>query len=192
MTGLPPKLERGNKLRLPGDTFANVRLKKTPKGFKKAGEWKWKENPFINSRELNGLRTLMAVLNNWDLKDENNAVIKSEDGTTAYIVSDLGATFGTDHLVGSHEVAKGNLASYGKSKFITHKSAEAVSFGTPGKPSLKFALDPKDGIGRVGMEWIGRDIPVADAHWMGELLGQLTPAQIRDAFRSGGFGADDM
>ena len=37
------------------------------------------------------------------------------------------------------------------------------------------------------MEWIGRGIPGADAHWIGDLLGQLTPVQIRDAFRSGGF-----
>lgn len=190
--GLPAKLKRGNNLRLTEDTFANVRLKRAPKGTKKEGVWRWKDNPFTGTREFNGLRALMAVVNNWDLKDENNAVLESGDGNQTYVVSDLGASFGTDHLVGSHEVAKGNLDSYSKSKFILKNDGGNIDFGTPGKPSAKFIFNPKDGVGRVGMEWIGRGIPAADAHWLGDLLGKLTPTQIRDAFRSGGFEPDEV
>ncbi len=190
--GLPGKLKRGNNLRQGGSTFVNVRLKRAPKGTKKNGVWRWKDNPFTGTREFNGLRTLMAVLNNWDLKDENNALLESTEGVQIYVVSDLGASFGTDHLVSSHEVAKGNLDSYTKSQFIVKKGPETVDFGTPGKPSAKFIFNPKDGAGRVEMEWIGRGIPLADARWMGELLGQLTPAQIRDAFRGAGFEADQV
>jgi hypothetical protein len=41
----------------------------------------------------------MALMNNWDLKDDNNAVYleKHKDGLSEqiYLVSDLGASFGT-------------------------------------------------------------------------------------------------
>ena len=36
----------------------------------------------------------MALINNWDLKDENNTSFRNENART-YEVSDLGATFGT-------------------------------------------------------------------------------------------------
>ena len=65
VAGLPAKLKRGNNLRLSGDSFANVRLKRAPKGEKKEGVWRWKDNPFSGTRELNGLRVLMALVNNW-------------------------------------------------------------------------------------------------------------------------------
>ena len=37
------------------------------------------------------------------------------------------------------------------------------------------------------MRWIGKHIPRDDAKWIGSLLGQLTPEQIRDAFRAAGY-----
>ncbi len=42
------------------------------------------------------------------------------------------------------------------------------------------------------MMWIsphpaGRPIPRADAKWMGEMLARLSPGQIHDAFRAGGY-----
>jgi hypothetical protein len=37
------------------------------------------------------------------------------------------------------------------------------------------------------MESIPRRIPIADARWLGNLLGQLSTDQIGDCFRAGGF-----
>ena len=190
VAGLPGKLKRGQSLRLAGDKFDNVRLKRSEKGAKGDGYWKWKDNPFVKTREMNGLRTLMAVLNNWDLKDINNSIIPGDDGADIYLVKDLGASFGTDHLVRSHDVAKGNTESYKDSRFIVKKNVQTVDFATPGRPSLAFALNPHETFSRTSMEWIGNDIPVADARWMGGLLGQLTAAQIREAFRAGGYGPE--
>ena len=51
----------------------NVRLKRT-EDEKKIGTWRWRNNPFAGTRELDGLRVMMAVINNWDLKDKNNAI----------------------------------------------------------------------------------------------------------------------
>ena len=55
---------------------------------------------------------MMALINNWDLKDVNNAIYRGKDGELVYMVSDLGASFGTTRLERSHEKAKGNLVSY--------------------------------------------------------------------------------
>ena len=188
--GLPGKLKRGQSLRLAGDKFDNVRLKRSEKGAKGEGYWKWKDNPFVKTREMNGLRTLMAVLNNWDLKDVNNSIIPRQDGSDIYLVKDLGASFGTDHLVRSHDVAKGNTESYKDSRFIVKKNTQTVDFATPGRPSLAFAINPHETFSRTSMEWIGDDIPVEDARWMGGLLGQLSATQIREAFRAGGYGPE--
>ena len=40
---------------------------------------------------------------------------------------------------------------------------------------------------RTRMESIPRDIPIADARWLGNLLGQFSTDQIGDCFRAGGF-----
>lgn len=37
------------------------------------------------------------------------------------------------------------------------------------------------------MRWIGKNIPRADAKWIGSLLSQLTSEQIADAFRAAGY-----
>ncbi len=191
INGLPGKLKRGQKLRLGENKFANVRLKRSGKGEKSESYWKWKKNPFNNTREFNGLRALMAVLNNWDLKDVNNGIVIDKEGNEVYLVKDLGASFGTDHLVKSHAEAKGNLISFDASKFIIKKNAQIVDFATPGAPSLVFAFNPHETFSRKEMGWIGNDVPVEDAKWMGNLLGQLTPVQIREAFRAGGYSPEN-
>jgi hypothetical protein len=42
------------------------------------------------------------------------------------------------------------------------------------------------------MDWIGNNIPVPDAHWMGTLLGQLSHQQLVDAFRAANFPPQDI
>src|SRR5882672_12936316 len=56
-------------------TFEDVRLEARPKSEKRLDEWKWKENPFVGRREFQGLKVLMLLLSNWDIKDTNNQVI---------------------------------------------------------------------------------------------------------------------
>ena len=78
----------------------------------------------LGTRGFNGLRVMMAVMNNWDLKDSNNAVYADrKDGTQIFLASDIGATFGANRYEFSESRAKGNLDSYEESKFITHASA---------------------------------------------------------------------
>ena len=40
---------------------------------------------------------------------------------------------------------------------------------------------------RMHMRWIGRNIPRNDVRWIAQILAQLSPEQIRDAFRAAGY-----
>lgn len=184
---VPAKLHRGRKLVGPDGSMQNARLERKGKGEEKAGIWKWSSNPFTGQRELNGLRVMMALINNWDLKDINNNVME-KDNERIYKVGDLGASFGTNGRAHSLSVAKGNLDSYRRSKFIIKETPNTVSFATPSAPSLAFLFtNPPQYLWRLPYRWIGRDIPRADASWMGHLLARLSPDQIRDAFRAAAY-----
>jgi hypothetical protein len=186
------RLERGEKL-AKGEQIEEARFEKKPDQQKKIGTWSWKENPFTGTREFNGLRVMMAVMNNWDLKDVNNAVYldKSSD-RDIFLTSDIGATFGTNGLSWTRDRSKGDVDTFQRSKFITHQAESTVDFGTPAAPAKVLAVKAKQYQMRRDLEWIGKDIPTADARWIGSLLKQLTHEQLVDAFRAGHFPADEI
>ena len=66
--GMPPRLKRGRDM-VTSDGARNVRLKRHDSDEKKIGTWSWRHSPFRDTREFNGLRVMMALINNWDLKD---------------------------------------------------------------------------------------------------------------------------
>lgn len=181
---MPPRLHRGQNQVAPDGSLRNVRLKR--EDHKKLGRWKWRDDPFTGTREWNGLRTLMAVLNNWDLKDINNTVYQNGSGQI-YMVSDLGAAFGTAGANWPLSKAKGNLKSYRGSRFIRRATPATVDFYVPARPRFLYLLHPRDYFRHLHVRWIGRNIPRADARWMGRLLSRLSGRQIRDAFRAAGY-----
>jgi len=192
-----PRLKRGQKLVSKDGTVHNVRLKRSLKGEEKIGDWKWSDNPFTRQRELNGLRVIMALINNWDLKDANNAIYEEKHGDSGiselhYAVSDLGASFATTGFSWTQSISKGNLKAYQHSKFLRKKTSEYVDFYVPSRPALIYLTAPKEFFSRVNMRWIGRHIPRSDAQWIGGLLAQLSPDQIRDAFRAAGYTPDQV
>jgi hypothetical protein len=184
---MPAHLHRGPPLVDPDGASYDTRLKRELKGEKKIGVWHWRNDPFAGTREWNGLRVLMALINNWDLKDENNAVYELKPGQDVgeqqriYMVTDLGASFGDVRLTRDRKFSKGNLALYQESKFIDRVEAEYVDFGTPHRPSAAVLVNPHEYFSRIKIDWIGRHILRADARWIGQLLAQLSPNQIRDA-----------
>lgn len=192
---LPARVHRGQKLIGPGGVMHNVRLKRE-EGEKKEDIWRWRDNPFVGTRELDGLRVMMAVINNWDLKDQNNAIRqekRKDDGyKRVYEVSDLGASFGTTGHGVSHTKSKGNLRSYTRSKFILTVRAESVDFNVPSRPGLMTLVNPHEFFSRMGLRSIGRNIPRQNARWIGDMLGELSREQIRDAFRSAGYEGEEL
>jgi len=173
--------------------IVDARFEKRPDGEKKVGTWRWKENPFTGTKELNGLRVMMAVMNNWDLKDVNNSVYEQkESGRDLLLTSDVGATFGTNGLSWSKGRSKGDVDTFKNSKFITRKTAAEVDFATPAAPNLIEAPNVKQYKMRRDLQWIGKNIPIADARWVGSLLKQLSHEQLVDAFRAGQFPPEEI
>ena len=155
-------------------TFKNVRLEARPKAEKRLDEWKWKENPFVGKREFQGLKVLMLLLSNWDIKDTNNQVI-SVKGTDKlrFIISDLGATFGKTGSLPffwRFTRSRNNPKDYEDASFVKDVDDNFVDFHYGGRQREVFD-----------------DITVDQARWIGGWLARLSPGQIRDAFRAANY-----
>jgi hypothetical protein len=189
------RLKRGQNLIERDGLIRDARLKRMPDNRKKIGIWSWKDNPFIGTREFNGLRVMMALINNWDLKDSNNAVyeyLATPDVRRNYTVSDLGASFGTTGLGWTKEGSRGNLRAYSGSTFIRTVARDYVDFNVPTRPALIHLFNLPAMIDRLSQRQIGLHIPRADARWVGALLARLSARQIADVFRSGGYSPEEV
>ncbi|MGH9738355.1 MAG: hypothetical protein ACRD4X_07165 [Candidatus Acidiferrales bacterium] len=179
-----PKLHRGNQYVSEGGVVHGARLKRRPKDQKKVGDWSWFKNPFVNTKELDGLRVMMCLINNWDLNPDNNSIYVI-DGERRFLVSDVGASFGS---TGSYFTrSKSNLRGYAKSKFIEDTDRSYVDFVMHSRPPLIEAIDVPNYRSRSRMEEVGKHIPEADAQTIGERLSQLSESQLRDCFRAAGY-----
>ena len=156
---------------------ANVRFEARPENVKRLDNWSWKQNPFVGKPELNGLIVLMSVLNNWDLKDDNNKILLvNNDGgqpELRYIISDLGATFGKTG--GFLSRSRNEPEDYVKAKFVEGVEGGRVRLNYDGKQTDLFG-----------------NISVSDAKWIGNLLAQVSDKQLQDAFRAGNFTPEEI
>ncbi len=159
-------------------TFERVRFEARPSNVKRVDEWEWDKNPFIGTRPFQGLKVMMVLINNWDIKDSNNRVLFARNPRTGrselrYIVSDLGATFGK---TGSFLTRSRNKPDdYVKAEFIDEIEGNYVDFHYSGKRKSVF-----------------RNITVDQARWMGELLSRLSARQIKDAFRAASYSPEEI
>jgi hypothetical protein len=184
-----PTLKRGQSFVTPDGIVHGARLERKMKEIKKLGTWDWFKNPFVGTKELNGLRIMMSLVNNWDLKTVNNSIYEVND-EAEYAVSDVGATFGKtgDPLHRSKSVLK----DYEDSKFIDKVSGDFVDFVMHSRPPLLAAVNIPNYEKRTHMQDVTKHIPRADAKWLGERLSQLTEQQIRDCFRAGGYTQEEI
>jgi hypothetical protein len=162
--------------RCEGKGYENVRFEARPENVKRLGEWSWTSNPFQGTKEFKGLIVMMALINNWDLKDSNNKIIHVKGGANGdelhYILSDLGATFGKTGGFMTHN--RNAPKDFVKTKFVTGMEGNNVKFGYSGKNG-----------------GLMKGISVSDAKWIGGLLSKLSDQQITDAFRAGNFSPED-
>ena len=170
---LVPKLTIEGK----GD-FENVRLEARPHDVKRIGTWKWEDNPFKGTPQFQGLKILMVMINNWDMKDDNNEILAERgatkgEGELRYIISDLGGSFGKTGGVISR--SRNKPSDYVKADFIEKVKGDTIDFNYGGKNKKLF-----------------ENITVADARWLSNWLGQLTDEQIKDAFRAANYSAADV
>jgi hypothetical protein len=184
-----PALQRGGQLVSEGGVIHGARLERKRPGFKKLGNWDWFDNPFLGRRELNGLRIMMSLLNNWDLKTVNNAIYEA-NGERRYVVSDLGATFGNTGNTLTR--SKSQPKVYAATTFIDRTTPEFIDFTMHNRPFFLWAIAPSYYRARVHMEEIARHMPRTDAEWLGHRLAALSDEQVRDCFRAAGYSPDDV
>ena len=188
--GAHAQQHRGSNFISDDDEVHGVRLQRNPPGEKKDSDWDWKKNPFVGTREFNGLRVMMALLSNWDLKDDNNAIYEERDkpAQKIYGVTDVGATFGSSGKSFPDSKSKNNLQMYRGRKFISKVTATTVDFNFPSRPAIVYYFfAPPFVLGARHFYWIGRKIPLQDVKWIAGILSQLSQDQVRDAFRAAGY-----
>jgi hypothetical protein len=171
--------------RCEGQGFSNVRFEARPENVERTGDWKWKRNPFIGRRELQGLIVMMGLINNWDIKDSNNVILYVPGGSgdsvvaeSHYAVSDLGATFGrTGNVPFFWRItrSRNNPKDYAKARFVDKVKGNRVAFRYGGKNRGLF-----------------KNITLADAKWLGDLLARLSDRQVADAFRAANYSPSEV
>lgn len=154
-------------------TFENVRLEARPKNVDRTGDWKWENNPFTGTREFQGLKVIMVLINNWDIKDSNNEVLATRNEATGqaelrYIISDLGGSFGKTG--GFFARSRNKPSDFVKADFIEEVKGNVIDFNYGGKSKKLFD-----------------NITTDDAKWIGDLLARLSDDQIKDAFRAANY-----
>lgn len=196
VNNMPGAIRHGKGMLGQGGDVPNVRLQRRRDKLKKIGDWNWRHNPFYGKREFNGLRVMMALIANWDLKDDNNAILQSEKepGPQIYEVTDVGTAFGTPGKRYTDKDSKGNLPVYRQTKLIAHVHGDYVDLNFPKRPPLGmlFEFEWAFFFHQVNMRWVGKHIPRSDAKWIGSLLAQLSDDQLKDAFRAAGYSDQEV
>jgi hypothetical protein len=157
--------------------FDNVRLEARPADVKRTGNWQWENNPFKGTPEFNGLKIMMVMINNWDMKDDNNEILASRESgdndKLRYIISDLGGSFGKTGGIISR--SRNKPSDYVKANFIDKVKGDNIDFNYGGKNKKLF-----------------ENLTVTDARWLSERLAKLSEEQIKDAFRAANYSPEEV
>ena len=150
--------------------------------------WAWDDNPFVGTKELNGLRILMMLVSNWDNKDvrdiargSNNAIFEYKTGKHSrearYLIIDWGAAMGA---WGSNVLQRGRWdpAAFAaqNEQFVLGVEGDKVLWGYQGQRTLDMV----------------QNITREDVRWFYRLAGQLTDDQLRGALRASGANAEEV
>jgi len=183
-------LDRAKKFIQPDGSFADARFeRRREKGVKKLDEelsWSWIQNPFLGSKELNGLKVIMMLVSNWDNKDvrdvkrgSNTAIFQTptEGGLEdRYMITDWGGSMGKWGGYISRE--KWDCKGFqGQTKdFVKGVSGDEIEFGYSGQHSSTF----KGGI------------RTSDVKWLMQYLGRVTDAQLRAGLQASGATGEEV
>jgi hypothetical protein len=185
-----PKLDRAARYIARNGSFRSARFELRDAGVERLSDeqsWTWSDNPFLGTRELNGLKILVMLLSNWDNKDardvepfgSNTAIWVSQgpNGARAhYVVSDWGGTMGrwgraTDRWTTwdcrgfsaqSRELVKGVRGDAVRWGFVGQRTSDVTS-----------------------------GISTEDVSWFLHYLGRLSDAQIGAALDASGATPDE-
>jgi hypothetical protein len=98
----------------------------------------------------------------------------------------LGASFG--RTGSSFSRSKGVMHDYVQTDFVKKVTPDRADFVMHSRPFFLLYIFSHNYYSlRTRMESVTRDIPIADARWLGKLLGQFSADQIGDCFRAASF-----
>lgn len=154
-------------------------------GYRAGLDWDWHDNPFRTTQPFRGLIVAQLILNNWDLKRDNNRIYEANDPSTKparlYMVRDVGAALGESKqapffkLLGTpgSQGSKNDIADFEAQGFIKSVEGDDVSFDYRGRHQSIV------------------DIPtVPDVIWACELMARIPDGHWEAAFRAGAFPDD--
>lgn len=162
------KLKRGRDFVLSDGVVTGARFEPERKHLTEGATWDWDDNPFKGTRQLNGLKVIMVLLNNYDARKENNTAFyaRSHSGgryEAQHYVTDPGATLGRSGGLGGKR-NKNNLKDFLSTRFVMGIEDGAVEFDYDTRPTrlghLSAIYYPYYR-GEVKKEKAMRDIPVA-------------------------------
>jgi hypothetical protein len=190
-----PRLSKGQEF-VEGSFVRGARFEPRRAGVGRGAIWDWLQNPFVGTKELDGLKVLMVLLANYDTRLDNNHVLTEKNPETGqledrYVVTDIGATLGHVGGLGGKR-AKNSLVDFQSSKFIIGVTNGMVEFDYNTKPKgagggFASIFNPGYAKRQANKEKAMRRIPVQNARWMGSQLARLSDDQLRDAFRAAGY-----
>jgi hypothetical protein len=178
-------LQRAGQCIAPDGSFQNARFELDEPGVVKHFDehsWAWNDNPFVGTRELNGLKIVMMLLSNWDNKDvrdvargSNTAIFEylmERDVLEArYLIIDWGAALGA---WGNNVLRRGrwDCRAYAAQtdQFVLGMEGDRVLWGYKGQRTA-------DAVGEISR---------SDVRWLYTYVGGLTDEQIAAGLRASG------
>ena len=155
-------------------------------GRKVVGDWPWHENPFVGTTEYGGLIVANLLLTSWDWKTSNNKIYQLDKPVNGvnrwFVVRDVGASLGKFtypsvlkwfRLRGFGQGTRNDLPGFEEQGFIERVDGNSVEFSYKGIY--------RDVISTVTPQQV---------RWTCERLSKLTDRQWNDAFRAGGYTAE--
>lgn len=141
---------------------------------KEVDSWDWANNPFVGTKEYQGLIVLLVMFNSTDLKNSNNSLYEHRNGDLVeqwYVTRDVGSALGDTQQIAPR---KNHAPSFERMPFVLGVQNGFVQFAYNGwyKNLIRERITPED------------------VAWACELLGRLSDQQMRDAFRAAHYEPD--
>jgi hypothetical protein len=185
-----PNLRRVRQCIQPDGRFVDARFELDDPAVRKLFEehsWAWNDNPFVGTRELNGLKIVVMLLSNWDTKDRrdvargsNTAIFEYRRSRwqreARYLLTDWGGSMGR---WGTNVVTRGRWDVDGfeeqTPQFVRGVQDGCVRFGYAGQRTADIAAG----------------IRTSDAAWFHRHARRLGERQLIDALIASGATDDE-
>jgi hypothetical protein len=176
------RLDRAKRVVGPDGAFSTAcfELRDRSATFLKKNNWTWHNNPFIGTRELNGLKVILMLTSNWDNKDARDQDRGPNTGILEYrvknrlelryLVTDWGGSMGKWGKVFTR--GKWDCEGYTEQTidFIKGSRDGRIKWGY----TAQHSSDAKE------------DITISDVRWILQYIGRITDRQIVAGLQASG------